>query len=104
MVERPLYQTRSGGVAVIASSSHYAPVTLLMKRMTAPAAACNSRAMGNVKAAFAHQMRVSALLGARAPFERENFGARACGAPTGRRFLRTPTARPHHAVDFRACG
>src|SRR6266571_8338743 len=49
-------------------------------------------------------MRVSALLGARAPFEMENCSARACGGLTDRRFLRTPTARPHHAVDFGACG
>jgi len=30
-VERPLCQTQSGGVAVIASSPHYAPVALLTK-------------------------------------------------------------------------
>jgi hypothetical protein len=69
--------------------------------MTAPAAACNSRAMGNVKASY--QVRVGALLGARASFEKENFGARACGG-SDRRFLRTPTAQPHHTVDFSACG
>src|SRR2546425_2872238 len=104
LVERPLCQTRSGGVAVIASSPHYAPAALLKKCMTAPAAACNSRAMGDVKASFGRQIGVSAPLGARAPFAKERLGGRACGGSTDCRFLRTPTARPHHVVDFCACG